>query len=96
MASHLRLPLSEVMQRVSYRESLLWDRYFDEQWEVPSPTDYYIMQLTAVVASIMNKNPSRIKVDDFRIRLKKRGTVEDATKAAKLVWAARLGMTQTR
>ena len=89
------MPVSECIRRVSYREYLGWMERFKEEWNSPSRTDYYLMQIAMVLLGT-----KKGKVDDLKIPFKFKSethhdvtmTAEQATAMAKARWHARLGV----
>jgi len=81
------------MQRITHREYLIWMRYLEEQWEKPSRTDNYLMQIAAEVRRVLHSNPRRIKQSHFLLSFngkeKKKPTEEEKQRliaAAKARW----------
>jgi hypothetical protein len=76
----------------THRQFLLWEDWYSRQWNEPSLTDHYLMQLTMVVRQLLAKNPRRIKMKDQKLKF---GTgtssrpalsKEEATRRSKSVW----------
>jgi hypothetical protein len=53
------------MQRISHREFLLWCDYLDEEWNTPSRSDHYLMQIAQEVRRVLSKKPNKIKLKEF-------------------------------
>lgn len=45
------MPIDECIERHTHRAYQMWINWLDEQYNVPSLTDWYLMQLTKVVAT---------------------------------------------
>lgn len=94
------MPVAECMQRVSYREYLAWRERFKQEWNTPSRTDYYLMQLAALTIRMRKGSLDNLKIPfKFKSRSSQEGsfgketmTVELATAIAKARWHARLGV----
>lgn len=76
------------------RELGVWLAWLDMQWDRPSRTDQYLMQVACEVRRVLAKRPNEIKLADFRLRLvepevKPQMTREQATALSKARW---LGM----
>ncbi len=55
LASHLRMPLRACMQSHTHREyKNLWLPYLDKQWNRPSRTDNYLMQVAVEIRRVLN------------------------------------------
>lgn len=92
------------MQRVSYREYLAWRERFKQEWNSPSRTDYYLMQIAALVIRMKKGSLDKLKIPfKFKTKGGHEGpygkdtmTVEQATALAKARWHARLGADEPR
>lgn len=59
------------MDRMSYREyrtRLAWKRI---EFETPSRSDYYLMQIAQEVRRVLHKNPAKVMLDHFLLKFKK-------------------------
>lgn len=81
-----------------YRTWIVWEL---GEWNRPSRSDHYIMQLTAEVRRIvgwMNKNPGPLSLDKLKITFKNRSVedepidVEETSRRSMAIWRARLGI----
>lgn len=93
------MPLSECMHRHTHREYRTWQVWLDQQWNEPSRTDNYLMQIAQEIRRVLHKHPERVKLDLFKILFewRKRSvqpkiTKEEATKRSKARWLGFLGM----
>ena len=90
------MPLHEYMGwegPVTNRQHLTFMAFLADDWNRPSRADYYLMQLTAEVRSILAKKPRKIKLKDFLLRFelgsnKPKLTREQAAALAKARWGA--------
>jgi len=53
------------MREHSYRDYLTWMAWLDEQWEMPSRTDHYLMQIAMEIRREFVKQPPRL--EQFKI-----------------------------
>lgn len=74
------------------RQYLTWQRWLDQQLNRPDRSDYYLMQLTALVSNLFSKSPSQ--VHEFLLKFNTEPEVEmsaqQRSEMAKMAWAARL------
>lgn len=77
---------------MTYRQFSVWQDWLDEQWNSPSRSDHYVMQLNATVANMFSKNLLDMKklVIKF-VRSVSRKSEADRTLASKQFWAALAG-----
>lgn len=83
------MPLRECMQKTTHREYLAWMDWLDDQWEKPSRTDNYLMQIALEIRSVLSKNPRSIKLQHFLLKFLGKEpelTPEQATRQAKARW----------
>lgn len=88
------------MQRLSYREYELWRIWLAEEWDNPSLTDYYLMQIACEVRRSFVKHPNQVKMKEFLLGFGQRTknsttstmTTEQYSKMAKGVWVSRMTM----
>lgn len=52
------------MRRMTYREFLVWVDWLNEQWNRPSRTDHYLMQIAREVFCVLR---SRVSLDLFKL-----------------------------
>lgn len=83
----------------THRQYRTWTVWELGEWNRPSRSDHYVMQLTAEVRRIvgwMNKNPGPLSLDKLKISFKSRSSeeepidVEEISRRAMAVWRARL------
>ena len=53
------------MRAMSHREYLTWQAWLRKEWNRPSRTDYYLMQLSADVRNLFAKKP--VEVEERKI-----------------------------
>lgn len=92
------MTIQEMLEKITHREILKWESWFSTEWNEPTKSDQYLMQIAAEVRRVLAKNPSKIKNDHLKIKFvkvepKKKLTKEEATKAAKARWSGILGLT---
>jgi hypothetical protein len=70
--------------------------WLDEQMNVPSLTDQYLMQIAAEVRRVLSKKPKKIKVEHFLLKFVKRGdrmrAKERRIKESDMIWLAAMGI----
>lgn len=67
------MPLQDCFRSISPWEYKLWINYLDKQFEQPSRTDYYLMQIAKVVYDLLSsKKSKKLKLKDFIIKPKKK------------------------
>lgn len=70
IAHELKKTLNEYMGWVgptTNRQHLVWLEWFKLQWNNPSKTDHYLMQITAEVARQWAKHPQNCKISNYII-----------------------------
>lgn len=50
------------------REYKVWLTHFEEEWQRPSRTDWYLMQIAREVACVLSKNPNKIETKTFKLK----------------------------
>lgn len=90
------MTLAECQQRITYREFLAWQRYLDEDWNRPSRTDWYLMQIALRLRQAWFKNGGKAQLSEERLRFdtstpaqRSRAQVSSWMKAK---WAAAVGL----
>ena len=56
------------MESISNRKFLAWVQWFKDQWNNPSLTHYYLMQLSRDVRRCLAKNPNAITSEQSRLQ----------------------------
>jgi len=79
------------------RQYEVWQAWLDLQWNRPSRTDHYLMQIAAQVTRAAAKNPRSVKSEGFKIEFKTRDTPKNPAQKqielqqSKARWGAILG-----
>jgi len=84
------------MKKHTHREYLMWIRYLDKEWNQPSRTDYYLMQIAAKIQGLFSKNSTSIKIANFllpfkRQKPKKPPTQKELVAQSKARWKSAVG-----
>ena len=69
VASHLKMPVGELKQRITFTEFLEWLEFLRRDEERNSKMDYYLSQIAAEVRRGWVKQAKSVKVSDFLIKL---------------------------
>jgi hypothetical protein len=82
---------------VTHRQFLAWMSWMEEQWDMPTRTDYYLMQIDNSVKRVLSKRPSAIKLEHSKLvfREKKKEvplTKEQAASISKAKWVGMMTM----
>lgn len=79
--------MRECMQKTTRREYLAWLAWLDKEWEHPSRTDYYLMQIAAEVNGVLRKK-GPLKLDNFKLRFTddKKQPKKETTQQSKSRW----------
>jgi len=87
------------MEKHSHREYQMWMRHLEEEWNRPSRTDHYLMQIAAKIEGLFRKGS--IKISSLLLpfqhkKPEKELTKEQIAKAelerSKAAWRARVGL----
>lgn len=71
------------MERVSHREYLLWQQHFQDEWDQPTLTHYYLMQIAQEVSRVLSTNKAKIKLQHFLLTFSREKTPEEKAAANK-------------
>lgn len=91
------VPWQECMKRVSHRDFKTWLIWEREQWNEPSRTDHYLMQIAQAVYA--SKSRSSTVLDKFKIPFKflqRRMSPQSTTAATELSKSRWFGLTGYR
>jgi hypothetical protein len=94
------MSVAKCKQEVSNREFRSWQIKFIEEWNTPSRSDHYLMQIAQkmdayVVKLKPGKNIDLLKyVLPFSFKRKKEETTEEKGKRSKSIWHGFLGLKQ--
>lgn len=98
LASHLHLPLQEVLSKTTSSEFNMWMIYLEEEINGFHREDYYLAQIAAEIRKGQVKNPKKVKVKDmilqFSIGRKQKKTPmdkEESINRSKAFWFGGLG-----
>jgi hypothetical protein len=61
------MSLSECMESHTNREYEVWMAWLSNQWNEPSRSDHYLMQIAQEVCRVLKKNPNQIQLQQFKI-----------------------------
>lgn len=78
----------------TWRQLETWRMWLKAQWNEPSRTDHYLMQLTAEIRRGNAKDPAKVQDEHFKIKFTEKMTEpqtsplspEDRTKISRSVW----------
>jgi hypothetical protein len=83
---------------MTHRQYAAWCRWRGQEWNRPSRTDSYLMQIACEVRRVLSKNPNGVKIKHFELKFgtgekpQDGGlTKEQATEASKSLWLSRMG-----
>jgi len=78
---------------LTHRQYLAWQAWLNEQWNHPSLSDHYLMQIAAEVRRVLSRKPNEIKLEHFNLKFGRPEPVDQTSQAelAKAAWATRLG-----
>ena len=81
------MTVADYLTRVSHREHLAWLRYLERDMNEPGKTEFYLMQIAAVIQGLFTRN---IRFESYRLKFGKprKPTVEEH----KAMWFAALGL----
>jgi hypothetical protein len=90
-----KMPVQDCLERHSRRQLLVLCAWLDQQWNRPSRTDNYLMQIACEIVRGRVRNPGAVHVGNFRLQFGEAGptkpvTKEEATIASKAKWLGAL------
>jgi len=59
------MTLLECFEKIGEREYQTWMAYFEDEWNNPIRSDYYLMQVACQAARVMNTKASQITPEMF-------------------------------
>jgi|TARA_R110002096_G_scaffold55026_9_gene141621 hypothetical protein len=80
----------KTMSHREYRTRLAW---LEDQWEQPSRTDNYLMQIALEVARMMSRNKGAYNIGQFLLKFgreKKKVVTEQQAEQSKQSWLSRI------
>jgi len=106
VSNQLGMTLDDCLNTITEKEYLVRLYWEDLNWNRPSKTDYYLMQIAREINRLVrcwSKGWKIPNLGDFKISFKtqmgeqvKPRSKEEATAIAKMTWAARLGLTSKK
>ena len=92
------MSLQRCKQEHTWTEYLVWQTYLNQEFEKPSLTDHYLMQIACVLVNIFSgKGSKRLKMDDFKLKFRKpkkatgKLSLEQRVAQSKAAWFAVTG-----
>jgi hypothetical protein len=64
------MPVTECQRRLSHREFLTWREHLKEDWEHPNKTEFYLMQLAAVISKMFAAKNQKVDLNKFKLSFK--------------------------
>ncbi len=94
VASHLKIPVSELKTRITFSEFVDWLIYLERESIKELKQELYQAQIAAEVRRSMVLHPEKVNRDDFLIKLAKPEDPETKKKkeGSKRVWAGILNV----
>jgi hypothetical protein len=100
VASHLKIPVQELKERITFSEFEEWCQYLDIENTVHSKLDWYLAQIAAEVRRTISKDPKQIKASDLLLKFERKeatssiptATKKDGWKVSKAAWMTGLGI----
>jgi hypothetical protein len=94
------MPVSEAMQRHTYREYQMLMQWLEMEFDRPDRIDYYLMQIAAEVRRGNVKKPNSVKMEKFHLKFthqrrrpKTQEEIDRITVASQARWMSAVGMT---
>lgn len=81
------MPLRECIEKHSHREYMLWMEWLAKDYDNPSRSDFYLMQITAYIKAFMqgfSGSKSKISLKDFLLEFSKKESKADKETLLKL------------
>lgn len=94
------MPLRACMQAHTHREYRTWSRWLELEWDKPSRSDWFLMQIAAEIRRVLSKKPKLIQLKHFFLKfttgksdkpIEPEMTKEEATRIAKNKWFGLVG-----
>lgn len=67
LASHLHMSLDECMQKHTKRQKDAWLKWLRAQWNEPSRTDHYLMQIAQEIRMTSVAKPGNVLLNWFKL-----------------------------
>lgn len=91
------------MERWTHRECRTRLAWLDEQWNQPSRSDQYAMQIAMEVRRVLSKKPNAVELAHFKLKFGLREvkpvpklSMADLTKQSKARWCGLVGLRRER
>lgn len=91
------------MKRWTHREYRTRSAWLDEQWNQPSRSDQYLMQIAMEVRRVLSKKPNVIQLDHFKLKFQSteakptpKLSVAELTKQSIARWCGFVGLKKER
>lgn len=96
----------EAMERLTHYQYRICLAWIERDWEEPSRTDYYLMQIAAEVQKSRVKKPAQVDMNKLKLKFQKKGKstgyspadpkdrqeIDRKTAASKAAWMAAMTM----
>lgn len=86
-----------ILKTWTHRQFQVALEWIEREWNEPSRTDHYLMQLAAEIRRSNVKNPQSVKMDHFKIKFERKAKALPVnqgmtTKMTKARWKAAVGL----
>ena len=88
VASHLKVPVQELIKRITFSEFLDWLQYLEWAERRDTKNDYYLAQIAAEVRRGNVKSPRLVKIKDLLLKMQK----PKQRLSSKQIWLQALGI----
>lgn len=92
MASHLKVPVRELRQRITFLEFCEWMEFLSLEEDKDTKQDYYLAQIAAEIRRSFVKDPKTVKVKDFLLQRKVQERTVGKAEKSKQFWGQALNM----
>lgn len=92
------MSITEALERLTHREFMVLMAHYEGEWNRPSRSDWYLMQIARQVACVLHKSPDKVKTDRFKLdfspvrNVKKSPEKKSTTDRPKGTWAKLIGL----
>ena len=84
------------MEEHTHREYLAWLAYLEDQWNEPTLTDFYLMEIAAEVRRVLSKKPNDIRIGQFLLKFGKGSQAQQQPESVEAVKARWKGFVNPR
>lgn len=81
---------------LTHRQFSVWIAWLKEQWNSPSRSDNYLMQIACEVRRVLSRRPGRVQMKHFQIRFGKQSAKKLSTQQATAISKARWVSSMTK